>query len=68
VAEQWSTIMFQLCFFICAYWFVFYKMQHNARLLLPSTEMLNSAYDFFNIMLIVILALKTLSILLKIIN
>jgi hypothetical protein len=41
-------------------------MQHNAKLLLPSTEKLNSAYDFFNIMLIVILALKTLSIIIKI--
>jgi len=39
--DVWSTIMFWVSFFTTSYWFVFYKMQTNAKLLLPSTVLLN---------------------------
>jgi hypothetical protein len=39
--DVWSTIMFWVSFFTTFYWFVFYKMQKNAKLLLPSTVLLN---------------------------
>jgi len=49
------------------YWFVFYKMQKNAKLLLPSTVLLDNAYKFFNVFFLIILATKTAAIILKVI-
>lgn len=37
LAHYWSTIMFWVSFFCCMYWFIMYKMQDNAYILLPST-------------------------------
>lgn len=64
--DVWSTIMFWVAFFSTAYWFVFYKLEKNAKLLLPSTHMLNYAYKFFNIFFYIILALKTIAVIMKI--
>jgi hypothetical protein len=58
--------MFWVSFFTTMYWFIFYKMQKNAKLLLPSTVMLNYAYNFFNAFALVILILQTLACITKV--
>jgi hypothetical protein len=34
--DQWSTIMFWTAFFVNSYWFIMFKMQDNAYILLPT--------------------------------
>jgi hypothetical protein len=58
--------MFFTAFFITAYWFIFYKMQKNATILLPSTVILNQAYLFFNTVFFVILGTKTAAIFIRV--
>jgi hypothetical protein len=58
--------MFWVCFFTTGYWFIFYKMQNNAELLLPSLELYSYSYEFFNVFFYVILATKTLAVLMKV--
>lgn len=36
--DVWSEIMFWITFFTSAYWFVTFKMQANAYILLPSVD------------------------------
>ena len=59
--------MFYVCFFTTAYWFIFYKMQKNAKLLLPSFSGFNEPYEFFHIFFLVILATKTIAVFMKIV-
>lgn len=66
IFDVWSTIMFWVCFFTTGYWFIFYKMQNNAELLLPSLELYSYSYEFFNVFFYVILATKTLAVLMKV--
>ena len=64
--DVWSFLMFWVCFFTTGYWFIYYKMQNNANILLPSIELFSYAYNFFNAFFYVILATKTLAVLLKV--
>lgn len=64
--DIWSSIMFWELFLLNMYWFTMYKMQDNAFLLLPSTQGLSSAYDFFGVFFLIILVMRTLVILMKI--
>jgi len=60
--------MFWLAFFYNGYWFIIYKLQNNAFLLLPSTQETNSVYDQFLIYFYIILAFKTAAVLLMIVE
>lgn len=66
--NEWSTMMFWVSFFVNGYWFIMYKMQDNALLLMPSTEEINSLYAMFFVVFLVILVFKTLAVLYKIIE
>jgi hypothetical protein len=38
ILDVWSEIMFWILFFVTLYWFVSYKLQANAYVLLPSVD------------------------------
>jgi hypothetical protein len=70
-----SVIMFWVTFFITSYWFIMYKLQDNAYILLPSVDKENSftnettsAYVFFYAFFLTILVCANLTVLLKIIE
>ena len=66
LADEWSSVIFWMCFFVTLYFFVMYKLQTNAYLLLPSVDLVSSAYDSFKIVFFITLASKTLAVLMKI--
>ena len=66
VCDTWSTYTFWCAFFVNFYWFVMYKMQDNAYLLLPNTRTSN-AYQDFEYFFYAVLAAKTVAVLLQII-
>ena len=66
LCDVWSNIMFMIYFILTGYWFIMYKMQSNAYILLPQRNVENSTYDIFYIFLIAIIVSKGLSILLNI--
>ena len=68
ICDVWSNLMFAVYFFICMYWFIMYKMQSNAYILMPQRNVENSTYDIFFIFLVIILAAKNLAILMTIID
>ena len=68
VSDVGSNIMFTVYFFITMYWFIYYKMQENAHILMPQRNIDNSTYDFFFRFLVVILVAKTVAILMSIID
>jgi len=66
LADEWSTVIFWMMFFVTLYFFIMYKLQTNAYLLLPSIDLVSQAYDSFKIVFFIPLALKTLAVLMKI--
>lgn len=60
--------MFWIVFFTSAYWFVTYKLQANAYVLLPSVDDWDSSYKIFDIVFGFILALRFIAIIMKIIE
>ena len=69
LVDQWSQTMFWVSFFLNMYWFVMFKMQDNAYILLPTTGKngsLDSAYDFFFAFYIVILITKTIAVFMRV--
>jgi hypothetical protein len=66
LCDVWSNIMFLVYFLITMYWFIMYKMQSNAYILMPQRNVENSTYDVFFIFLVLIIAAKTLAVLLTI--
>jgi hypothetical protein len=38
VLDVWATYVNYFCVVVCGYWFIMYKMQDNAHLLMPSKE------------------------------
>ena len=64
--DTWSNVLFLVNFIITMYWYIMYKMQGNAYILLPQRRIENSAYDKFFYILIAITVTKGLAILLKI--
>lgn len=66
IIDEWSTMMFWLSFFINGYWFIMYKMQDNAYLLLPSTEEKDSFYSTFIVLFIITMSFKTAAVLYRI--
>lgn len=68
LCDVWSNIMFMVYFIISMYWFIMYKLQANAYILMPQRNVSNSTYDIFFTYLVVIVAAKTLAVLLAIIE
>ena len=64
--ESYGTVMFYVQFFICALWFIFYKMQDNCRVLLPIVRGDNNAYQTFNYFIMTTLIAKLLAVLIHI--
>lgn len=64
VVDEWSTMMFWVSFFITGYWFIMYKMQDNAYLLLPSTE--ETFYSTFTVIFLITMSFKTAAVLFRI--
>lgn len=64
--DNWSEIMFWIVFFISGYWFIVFKLQRQAYVLLPSVDDWNTFYLIFDIIFAIILAFRLLAILLKI--
>lgn len=60
--------MFWIIFFISGYWFITYKLQANAYLLLPSVDSIDFSYMVFDIIFGIVLAFRLISIILKIIE
>jgi meckelin len=63
IMDVWSGIMFWIIFFIAGYWFVTYKLQGNAYLLLPSVDNWGTTYLIFDIIFGLVIGLRFLSIL-----
>lgn len=68
LCDVWSNIMFMVYFILTGYWFIMYKMQSNAYILLPQRNIENSTYDLFKGFLIAITVTKGLAIVLTILN
>lgn len=66
--DIWSNVMFLVYFIITAYWFIMYKLQSNAYILMPQRGIENSTYDIFYLFLVLIIAAKALAILLNVIS
>lgn len=60
--------MFWVAFFINGYFFIMYKMQDNAYLLLPSTEAEDSFYVTFTIIFLITVSFKTVAVLYRIVE
>ena len=68
LSDVWSNIMFMVYFILTGYWFIMYKMQSNAYILLPQRNIENSTYDIFYAFLIAIIVSKGVAILLTILD
>ena len=67
--DVWSGIMFWITFFTSAYWFVTYKLQANAFVLLPSIDNdWATTYRIFDTIFGLVLAFRFLSIILCIVE
>lgn len=66
VCDIWSNVMFLVYFIITAYWFIMYKLQSNAYILMPQRGIENSTYDLFYLFLVIIIAAKAMAILLTV--
>ena len=64
--DVWSGIMFWIIFFTAGYWFVFYKLQENAYLLLPSVDEWDYSYQIFDAIFGIVLAFRFLAIMMAI--
>ena len=66
--DVWSGIMFWILFFTTGYWFVTYKLQGNAYLLLPSVDNWGFTYQVFDAIFGIVLAFRFLAIICAIIE
>ena len=60
--------MFWIVFFTAGYWFITYKLQANAYILLPSVDDWETSYRIFDIIFGLILAFRFLAILMQIVE
>lgn len=68
LCDEWSSIIFWFLFFVNLYFFVMYKMQTNAHLLLPSINIYSGAYEAFKVVFFITLATKTIAMIMRIID
>jgi len=58
ILDVWAGIMFWIIFFTSAYWFVTYKLQGSAYLLLPSIDNWGTTYRVFDAIFGIVLAFR----------
>ena len=58
--------MFLIYWVVTMYWFIMYKMQERAYLLMPQRGIDDSAYEKFFVALVVIIVTKTLAVLMTV--
>lgn len=68
VCDVWSNVMFMVYFVLTMYWFIMYKMQANAHLLMPQRNIEGSTYDTFFYFLVTIIFTKLLAVILSVID
>ena len=68
IFDVWSGIMFWILFFTAGYWFITYKLQANAYVLLPSIDEWSTTYRVFDAIFGIILAFRLCAILMKIVE
>ena len=68
MADVWSGIMFWIIFFTSGYWFITYKLQANAYVLLPSVDDWSNTYKVFDTIFGLVLALRFVAIIMSIIE
>jgi len=68
IMDWWATVVYWLCFAVCGWWFIAYKMFDHVMLLLPSTVDVVSLYDIFTVIFIIMLVFKTLVIVKKVLE
>jgi len=61
LTDTWANTMYWMLFYICMYFFIMYKLQDNAYLLLPSTDALNNVYSAFRAYFFLVLACKLIA-------
>lgn len=66
--DVWSGIMFWILFFTTAYWFITFKLQANAYVLLPSIDDWGTSYLVFDTIFGLVLAFRLISMVLSIIK
>ena len=66
--DVWSGIMFWILFFTTAYWFITYKLQSNAYVLLPSLDDWSTSYMVFDVIFGIVLLFRFLALLFAIIE
>jgi hypothetical protein len=64
--DAWSGIMFWILLFTTAYWFITFKLQANAFVLLPSLDDWATSYQVFDAIFGLVLAFRFLSMLMTI--
>lgn len=64
--DVWSSIMFWILFFTTAYWFITFKLQANAYVLLPSIDDWGTSYLVFDTIFGLVLAFRFISIIMSI--
>lgn len=68
LCDVWSGIMFWILFFTAGYWFITYKLQANAYILLPSVDDWTTTYLVFDAIFGLILALRFIAIVMAIVE
>jgi hypothetical protein len=64
--DVWSGIMFWIIFFTAGYWFIVYKLQVNAYLLLPSVDDWDDTYRIFDAIFGIVIGFRFLAIMMVI--
>lgn len=68
IFDVWSEIMFWIIFFISSYWFITFKLQANAFILLPSVDDWEQSYLIFDVVFGFTLAFRFFAVIMKIID
>ena len=68
LCDVWSNIMFMVYFVLTSYWFIMYKMQANAHLLMPKRNIEGSTYETFYYFLLTIICTKLFAVIIGVID
>ena len=60
LADTWALVFFWFLFFVAGYWFIVFKLQENAFLLLPPLSLYQDHYLAFDVLFGIVLMLKFL--------
>ena len=68
LVDVWSEIMFWFVFFTTSYWFISFKLQANAYILLPSIDEWSQSYMIFDIIFGLILGFRFVAVVMRIVE